>query len=66
MQSSNGIFVNKLKIQPAVPYVLNDGDEVALGVIIGRIKEQYRSFEVGKNTSFETITLDTSDDDDIL
>lgn len=63
IQSSNGTIVNKQKIPPEVPYVLNDGDEVALGDI-ETVKEEYQCFKVGKMTSFDIISLDTSDDEE--
>lgn len=63
LQSSNGTLVNKQKIPPEVPYVLSVGDEVALGDI-ETVKEEYQCFIVGKMTSLDTITLDSSDDED--
>lgn len=60
----NGTFVNKEKIPTGIPRILNEGDEVGVGIDWGtKVIGHNMLFKVGKITARDVITLDSSDDE---
>lgn len=63
-KSLNGTYVNRQKIPVDTRQILQDCDEVGIGIDIPA-EESNIFFRVQKMTSVDVITLDDSDDDDI-
>lgn len=68
LQSLNGTYVNKKKINAGILHTLNVGDEVGIGVDLEAahiVNNKCSIFRVQKSNNLEVITLDDSDEEEI-